>query len=103
MSERSGPRRAITGLYIGRWFGIEFYLHYSWFLLATLVTYELATGFFPLEIGGFERRVYFEMGAVAAALFFLSILLHELGHSLVSQRCGIPVPRIISATSFLCR
>ncbi len=94
MSERSGPRRAITGLYIGRWFGIEFYLHYSWFLLATLVTYELATGFFPLEIGGFDRRVYFEMGAVAAALFFLSILLHELGHSIVSQRCGIPVPRI---------
>jgi Zn-dependent protease len=27
-------------------------------------------------------------------LFFLSLLLHELGHSIISQRCGIPVPRI---------
>jgi len=34
------------------------------------------------------------MGTFAALLFFASILLHELGHSVVSQRCGIPVPRI---------
>jgi Zn-dependent protease len=34
------------------------------------------------------------MGVIAALVYFMSILLHELGHSLVSQRCGIPVPRI---------
>jgi len=34
------------------------------------------------------------LSGVASALFFLSILLHELGHSIVSQRCGIAVPRI---------
>ena len=87
-------RRTISGLYIGRWLGIEFYLHYSWFILATIVTYELATVFFPGEIHGLTRGVYFGMGGAAAALFFLSIILHELGHSVVSQRCGIPVPRI---------
>ena len=94
MSQRDAPRRAITGLYIGRWLGIEFYLHYSWFILATIVTWELATEFFPSEIDGLTRGGYLGMGAAAAALFFLSIILHELGHSVLSQRCGIPVPRI---------
>jgi len=49
---------------------------------------------FPMEFIGLPQRDYYAMGAAAAALFFLSILLHELGHSVVSQRCGIPVPRI---------
>jgi Zn-dependent protease len=87
-------RRGLGGLFIGRWFGIEFYLHYSWFFIAAFVTYELATVLFPMEFIGLATRDYYAMGVTAAALFFLSILLHELGHSLVSQRCGIPVPRI---------
>ena len=44
------PRR--NGLYIGRYFGIEFYLHYSWFFIAAIITYELATEFFPSEFRG---------------------------------------------------
>lgn len=87
-------RRGLGGLFIGRYFGIEFYLHYSWFFIASFVTYELATVLFPMEFSGLPIRDYYAMGAAAAALFFLSILLHELGHSVVSQRCGIPVPRI---------
>ncbi len=87
-------RRGLGGLFIGRYFGIEFYLHYSWFFIAAIVTYELATVLFPMEFLGLSTRTYYTMGVVAAALFFLSILLHELGHSIVSQRCGIPVPRI---------
>jgi Zn-dependent protease len=87
-------RRGLGGLFIGRWFGIEFYLHFSWFFIAVFVTHELATVFFPMEFMDRPTRHYYAMGAVAAALFFLSILLHELGHSVVSQRCGIPVPRI---------
>ena len=85
--------RAVTshnrhGLYIGRYFGIEFYLHFSWFFIAAIITYELATVILPAEARGLP------MAVAGAALFFLSLLLHELGHSLVSQRCGIPVPRI---------
>lgn len=92
MSEGS-PRRS-RGLFIGRWFGIEFFLDYSWFLIATLVTVTLATDFFPQWEPGHRPAVYAVMGIAAALLFFFSILLHELGHSIVSQRCGIPVPRI---------
>ncbi|MEA3187163.1 MAG: hypothetical protein QOD99_993 [Chthoniobacter sp.] len=83
------------GVFIGRFFGIDFFLDYSWFLIAGIVTSMLALRFFPQALPGHGPVVYVMLGAIAASLFFLSILLHELGHSLVSQRCGIPVPRIL--------
>jgi Zn-dependent protease len=86
--------RSRFGLYLGRWFGIKFYLDYSWFLIAAMLTYDLAVYVFPEYLHGHSHAFYFALGLGAALIFFLSILLHELGHSLVSQRCGIPVPRI---------
>ena len=86
--------RSRFGLYLGRFFGIKFYLDYSWFLIAAILTYELGANFFPANLPHHSHTLYFLMAVVAALTFFLSILLHELGHSLVSQRCGIPVPRI---------
>ena len=87
-------RKGGFGLFVGRVFGIEFFLDPSWFLIAGLVTYSLSSELFPGEIPDRSSAFYILLGVVAALLFFLSILLHELGHSLVSQRCGIPVPRI---------
>lgn len=92
MSESAG--RGGRGLFIGRYFGIEFFLDYSWFVIASILTYSLAAEMFPLLLPGSAPAVHYALGGLAALLFFLSILLHELGHSLVSQRCGIPVPRI---------
>ena len=82
------------GLYVGRVLGIEFYLDYSWFLIAALLTYTLTVDVFPAWAPGMKAHLYVLMGSSGALLFFLSILLHELGHSVVSQRCGIPVSRI---------
>jgi Zn-dependent protease len=93
MSKGDWPRGG-TGLFIGRYFGIAFYLDASWFLIAAFVTYELAFDMFPNQVPGHSPAVYLLLGVTGALLFFLSILLHELGHSLVSQRCGIRVPRI---------
>lgn len=93
MSEPILPGRG-RGLFVGRVFGIELYLDYSWFLIAGLVTYMLGWKVFPEFVPGLGSQTYVLMGGLAALLFFLSIILHELGHSLVSQRCGIPVPRI---------
>jgi Zn-dependent protease len=92
--EEPGDRPQPPGVFLGTFQKIEFYLDYSWFFIAALVIYSLATFLFPQEIKGLEPAVYIAMATVATLLFFLSILLHELGHSLVSQRCGIPVPRI---------
>ncbi len=94
MSGEKAPVRRRAGLFIGRWFGIAFYLDASWFLIAGIVTYSFSTGFFPERLGRPPDAATFALGLATALLFFLSILLHELGHSLVSQRCGIPVPRI---------
>jgi len=95
----AGPGDAMNGrtnfgVYLGRFFGIKFYLDYSWFLIAVFMTYDLAAYLFREALPGHSAVLYFGMGLAAALVFFLSILLHELGHSLVSQRCGIPVPRI---------
>ena len=101
MSERAtvGPRRPGfgRGIFIGRLFGIEFYLDYSWFLIAAVITYtwSMHASFPPSRMGARPfAAVYWVMGSTATFLFFVSLLLHELGHSLVSQKCGIPVPRI---------
>lgn len=94
MSGHPAPARRRGGLFIGRWFGIEFYLDASWFLIAAIVTHQLAFQAFPQELPGRSQAVWLALGGTSALLFFVSILLHELGHSLVSQRCGIRVPRI---------
>lgn len=85
---------ARPGVLLGTFRGIRFYLDYSWFIIAALVIYALSVATFPVLLPGRPPAVYFTMGAIAAALFFFSIVLHELGHSVVSQRCGIPVPSI---------
>lgn len=82
------------GLFIGRYFDIDFYLHPLWFLIASWLSFELSTEYFPEVLPGRATGFYFLLGCSSALLFFLSILLHELGHSLVSQRCKIPVPSI---------
>ena len=94
MSEEKPPGRRRSGLFIGRWFGIAFYLDASWFLIAGIVTYSFSAEYFPERLHRVPDGFTFMLGGLTALLFFLSILLHELGHSLVSQRCGIAVPRI---------
>ena len=86
--------RERSGVFLGTLLNIRFYLDYSWFFIVALVIYSLSTFFFPRELPGHDPAAYIAMGTTATILFFASILLHELGHSVVSQRCGIPVPSI---------
>lgn len=79
---------------IGRALGIPIRVHASWFLIFLLVTWTLATGYLPEELPGLSPTRYWAMGAVAALLLFLSVLLHELGHSYVALRYCIPIERI---------
>ncbi|HWL51695.1 MAG TPA: site-2 protease family protein [Chthoniobacteraceae bacterium] len=88
------PERTRSGVFLGTFRNIRFYLDYSWFVIVAMVIYLLSVSTFPLLLPGQSSALYFGMGVVAAALFFFSIVLHELGHSIVSQRCGIPVPSI---------
>jgi Zn-dependent protease/predicted transcriptional regulator len=79
---------------IGRVLGIPIRIHASWFLVFVFVTWSLATGYLPGALPGLSESRYWGMGAVAALLLFLSVLLHELGHSYVAQRYRIPIGQI---------
>ena len=79
---------------IGRALGIPIRVHGSWFLVFLLVTWSLATGYLPEGLPGLSPTRYWTMGGIAALLLFLSVLLHELGHSYVALRYHIPIERI---------
>lgn len=79
---------------LGRVFGIPLEVDYSWFLIFALVSFTLATGYFPAEFRNWTTAEYWVVGVVTAFLFFLSVLLHELGHSLVALWYKIPVRSI---------
>ena len=79
---------------IGRLFGIEISVHWSWLFIFFLVTWTFATGileeFYP-DWTGSRRWV---VASAISLIFFLSILLHEMSHSLLARRYGIPVSSI---------
>jgi Zn-dependent protease/predicted transcriptional regulator len=79
---------------IGRIFGIPIHVHASWLFVFFFVTWSLATGYLPDMLPGLSEPRYWGMGGVAALLLFASVLLHELGHSLVALRYRIPIGQI---------
>lgn len=75
-------------------FGFEVRLDMSWLIIAILITWSLASGFFPYRYPGFSIPAYWIMGAVGALGLFVSIVLHELCHSLVIRAYGMPMKGI---------
>ena len=66
--------------------GISLGLDYSWFVIFVLLTWSLAGSYYPAEFKNWPSALYWLMGVVTALLFFVSILLHELGHSIVAAK-----------------
>jgi len=81
-------------LRFGRIAGIEVGAHWTWLLVVALVVWSLAAGVFPAENPGLAPGVYVAMAVVAAALFFASLLAHELGHAVQARRDGVAVEGI---------
>ena len=79
---------------LGRIFGIPIGLDYSWFLIFALMTWMLADSYFPREFHNWPALLYWLTGAATAVLLFVSVLLHELGHSVVALRFKVPVRSI---------
>jgi Zn-dependent protease/CBS domain-containing protein len=69
--------------------GIDVGVHVSWLLIFGLVTWSLATGYFPGAVPGIDDTEALVLGAVAAILLFASVLLHELAHSFVARAQGL--------------
>lgn len=84
--------RGTIGLF--RIAGIRISLDFSWFIVFTLVLFALSVGYFPRSYPGYEAQMYWLAGFIATLLFFSSVLIHELSHSLMALRCGIEIPEI---------
>jgi Zn-dependent protease/CBS domain-containing protein len=79
---------------LGSVLGIPIGLDYSWFLIFMLITWMLAVSYYPAEFRNWAPLQYWTMGAVTAILFFVSVVLHELGHSVIALHYKIPVRSI---------
>jgi Zn-dependent protease len=74
--------------------GFEVRLDASWIILAALIVWSLAVGYFPMTDPGLPRQDYWWMAIVAALALFGSIVLHEFAHSVVARRNGLPMQGI---------
>ena len=79
---------------IGRIFGIPLTVNLSWLLILGLVVTTLATEAFPETFQGRPAWAQWALAALTALIFFGSMVLHELGHSVVARRIGVPVRSI---------
>lgn len=74
--------------------GFEVKIDISWLVIAVLITWSLAQGVFPLYNRNLSQLTYWLMGVVGAIGLFGSIIFHELCHSLVARRYGLPMKGI---------
>lgn len=81
------------GFRIGRLFGIDILIDWTWLIIFALITYSLGStiGMFQPE---WDAGLQWGVATISALLFFGSVLAHELAHSLVSQVYGIGVDSI---------
>lgn len=84
----------MSGFKLGRIFGIDVHVHGSWIIIATLVLWSLATAALPADFPTMAPALRLVMAAGITLLFFVSLLAHELAHSVVATARGIPVRRI---------
>ncbi len=79
-----------SSIQLGRIFGIRIGVDVSWFIVLFLIIFTLSNYYEDVAPGSNA----FVLATVSALLFFLSILLHELGHAVVAIRNGIPIEGI---------
>ncbi len=79
---------------LGRMFGVRIGMNWSVLALLGLLVWTLSTNLFPDTNPGLGDASYVAMAAIAAVLFFASILLHELGHAVQARRDGMGIEGI---------
>lgn len=78
---------------LGKIFGIQIGLHFSWILIAGLITFSLAAHFRDVN-ADWGAGVVWTAAVVTGLLFFAGIVAHELSHALVARSRGLPVRSI---------
>jgi Zn-dependent protease len=78
---------------LARLFGIRIGASPSWFVVLFLMIYWLS-GFFDSVLVGYSNTTAYVIAVAGTLLFFVSLVLHELGHAIVARRNGIAVSSI---------
>lgn len=82
------------GFRLGKILGFEIRIDFSWFVIFALILWSFTVAVFPAQVPGQSTATYLAMGFAGAVLFFASLVIHELSHSLVARAKGIPVDGI---------
>jgi Zn-dependent protease/CBS domain-containing protein len=82
-------------LRLGKIAGIDIYINFSWLIILVFLTVSLATGWFAQLYPHWSPPTYWIVSFIAALLLFVSVLLHELAHSLVARARGLSVKSIV--------
>lgn len=79
----------------GKIAGIEIGVHYTWIFALVLFTWLFAQNTFPAIYPGWSVKTYWIVGTVLSLMLFISVLIHELCHSLVAINRGMKVSSIV--------
>jgi Zn-dependent protease/predicted transcriptional regulator len=74
-----------------RLLGFTVWIDWSWLLLAILIVWTLAFGYFPRVAPNLDQATYIWMGIVGLCGLAVSIIAHEFAHSVVARRYNMPI------------
>jgi Zn-dependent protease/predicted transcriptional regulator len=79
---------------LGNIMGIPVTIHYTLWFVFILIAWSLAVGYMPSQYPGLGVVTYWAIGIVSAVILFASVLIHELSHSYIAKKNGLPIARI---------
>lgn len=79
---------------LGRIMGIPVRIHYTLWLVFVLIAWSLAYGYMPRQYPNLSQFTYWTIGIASAIILFASVLIHELSHSYIAKKNGLPIARI---------
>jgi len=88
------PGMGLRNIRLGSLMGIPVLVNPSWFVLFGITTWYLATQFYPDALEEASSLTHYAMAIASVLVFFASVVLHELAHSLVARAFKIPVKSI---------
>jgi Zn-dependent protease/predicted transcriptional regulator len=74
--------------------GIPVRIHYTLWIVFLLIAWSLARGYMPQQYPGLSVTTYWAIGIASAIILFASVLVHELSHSYIAKKNGLPIGRI---------
>jgi Zn-dependent protease len=85
---------SILSINLGKIMGIPIRIHYTLWIVFILIAWSLAYDYMPHQYPGLSTVTYWIIGIASAIILFASVLIHELSHSYVAVKNGLPIARI---------